>query len=68
MRVRQFDHPNLSFGWRCKICGTQADRPVTLVAIPGTEDDGIVEAEQIHVECYELVTKMSASSAEGETR
>lgn len=67
--MRTFDHPNISHGWRCPVCMTQADKPVTLAAIPGTWEDGIVQAEQIHVECYELLIRMAAVPApEDETR
>jgi hypothetical protein len=56
--MRVFDHPNFTGGFRCRICKTSADQPVVLVPVPGTERDGIMEARQIHAECYALMQKM----------
>ena len=56
--MRVFEHPNTSHDWFCPVCRTSADFPVTLVGIPGTEDDGVMQAEQIHVACYEHIKKM----------
>lgn len=56
--MRTFDHPNYGHGFTCPICRTDADAPVTLVGIPGTEDGGIMEARQVHAECYSLTEKM----------
>lgn len=33
--------------------------PVVLAPIPSTEDDGIVEAKQVHEKCYNLVSEMN---------
>ena len=55
---RIFRHPN-PIGFRCPICGSRADAPVVLVEIPGTEDDGIVECQQVHRECFALHHKMN---------
>lgn len=60
--MRIFEHPNTSNGWKCPICKTDADQPVTLVGIPGTENGGIMQAEQVHAECYKVVLKMNASA------
>ena len=57
--MRQFDNPNMTFGFECPICRTGADRPVVLVPIPGTQDGNICEAKQVHAECYELVERMA---------
>jgi hypothetical protein len=54
---RVFDHPN-PINFLCPICKTKADRPVVLVALPGTESGNIVEAEQVHAECFRLVSDM----------
>jgi hypothetical protein len=54
---RVFDHPNMT-NFECPVCRTSKDAPVVLVPIPGTEDDGICEAKQIHKECFDLVLKM----------
>jgi hypothetical protein len=39
------------------VCKTAKDCETVLVAIPGTEDDGICEARQVHKRCYDLVTE-----------
>lgn len=52
--MRVFEHPNMSNDWVCPICRFPVDHPVVLVKIFGTEDDGIVEAEQVHVHCLDL--------------
>ena len=60
MDRRVFDHPNMSTGFECPICHTSADAPVVLVGIPGTEDDGVMEARQVHKECFDLVMRMAS--------
>ena len=57
--MKVFDHPNLSHGWKCPICKTSADQPVTLVGIPGTGEGNIMEAQQVHAECFKVVMKMN---------
>lgn len=52
--MRVFKHPNLTNGWRCPICNTNDDKPVTLIGITGTENGNIIQAEQFHVDCLEL--------------
>jgi hypothetical protein len=37
---------------------TSADFPVVLVPIPGTQKGNIVEARQVHADCYRLTCKM----------
>lgn len=50
--MRSFDHPNYDGkGFICPICRTDRDEKVTLVPIPGTEDGGVCEAEQVHISC-----------------
>jgi hypothetical protein len=51
--MRTFKHFNQS-GAPCPICGTVDDKPPVLVPIYGTEDDGICEALQIHLDCINL--------------
>ena len=51
--MRPFDHPNMT-NFECPICHTADDKPVVLVGIDGTEDGGIMQAEQVHIECIEL--------------
>ena len=54
--MKIFKEPNLSNPtWRCPICGTRNVEPVTLIPKYGTEKDGNVEAEQVHVSCLQLV-------------
>jgi hypothetical protein len=56
--MRTFDHPNYTGGFTCPVCKTDADLPVTLIGIPGTEDGNIMRAEQVHAECAELLDRM----------
>ena len=49
-----FETPNRSGTWRCPICGTNKDSPVTLIPIEGTLKGRIMEAVQIHIECLDL--------------
>jgi hypothetical protein len=53
-----FEHPNMEGGFQCPLCKASKDAPVVLVGIPGTEVDGIIEANQVHSECYALFCKM----------
>jgi len=61
--MRAFEHPNMT-NFKCPICLTTADRPVVLVGIPGTEDGNVIEAKQVHAECYRLFKKMKEAEAE----
>ena len=54
---RFFDKPNLSNDWKCPICRTNKESPVILVAVPGTQDGNLCEAQQIHAECANIVAK-----------
>jgi len=56
--MREFEHPNMT-NFKCPICKTAKDAPVVLVGIPGTEDGNIMEAAQVHSECYKLSCKMN---------
>ena len=51
--MKIFDHPNME-GFKCPVCNTNEDKPVTLVSIDGTDYKGIVEAIQVHAECLDL--------------
>ena len=57
--MREFEHFSTVSGAVCPVCKTAADAPTYLIPMPGTEDDGIVEAKQMHVECFNLVMRMS---------
>lgn len=39
----------------CPVCQTNREMPVVLIPIPGTEDDGLIEAKQVHKECYDNI-------------
>jgi len=52
--MKIFDHPNLT-DFKCSICGTNDDKPVTLIGISGSEDGHTMRAEQIHVDCIDLI-------------
>ena len=58
--MRVFDHFSPAFGALCPVCKTAADRPTVLVPIPGTEDNGICQARQVHKQCFDLVAEMEA--------
>jgi len=51
--MRVFEHPNM-VNFVCPICNTNDDKPIVLIAVDGTEDDGIVEAKQYHLDCIQL--------------
>lgn len=53
--MRIFEHPNIGFGWKCPICGTNEDKPVTLVPIHGTRKCKIMRAAQFHIDCLDPV-------------
>jgi len=53
--MRTFKEPNLTNDWKCPICNKADKKEVVLIGIAGTEDDGIVEAEQIHLNCISLI-------------
>lgn len=55
--MRQFEHPSMD-NFCCPICKTNKDAPVVLVGIPGTEEDNIIECNQVHAECYKVYAKM----------
>lgn len=52
--MRVFNHPNTEGDWKCPVCGTDADSPVTLVPIAATGSGNTREAFQVHVGCLEL--------------
>lgn len=53
--MRVFPRPNKKYGWRCPICNTDEDGEVVLIRIAGTEDGNNAEAEQVHLDCLDLV-------------
>jgi hypothetical protein len=56
--MREFKHPNMTT-FTCPVCKSNKDLPVVLVPIDGTENDGCVEAKQVHSICYEHVCSMN---------
>ncbi len=52
--MRVFEHPNLE-NFKCPICGTSDDKPVTLIGINGTQEGFNIEANQYHIDCIELI-------------
>lgn len=49
--MKIFEHPNTSDNWVCPICKTNADKQVTLIALPQKSNELVVQAEQFHVHC-----------------
>ena len=51
--MRVFQSPNYGpdNSWTCPLCNQSTNKPVVLVPIKGTEDDGNVQAQQIHYQC-----------------
>ena len=64
--IRIFNKPNLSNDWKCPVCKTNKENKVVLVPIPGTEDDGIVEAQQIHLDCMAMVAQIYVAVMRGQ--
>lgn len=58
--MRVFEHGNWANGEVCPICKTANDLPVVLVPIPGTEDGNLVQAQQMHKKCFDLIVEMNA--------
>lgn len=54
--MRIFEHPNITGGFSCPICGTGEDKEVVFISISGTERDHIAEARQYHLDCIELTS------------
>ena len=40
--MKIFNHPNTENNWKCPICHTNDDKPVTLIGIIGTEEGSIM--------------------------
>jgi hypothetical protein len=53
--MRIFNHPAITDDWKCPICNTNEDKPVTLIAISGTRQGNNMRAEQFHVDCLNLI-------------
>jgi hypothetical protein len=59
--MRVFEGFNESKGKVCPVCKSAKNAPTVLVPIPGTDDGGNVECNQVHKECFDLVVKMNES-------
>lgn len=53
--MKIFEHPNTNGNWLCPICKTNENKPVILIGIDDTIDGNIMQAEQFHVDCIELM-------------
>lgn len=65
--MRSFPLPNLCNNWKCPICGKNTEEPVVLIPIEGTEEEGLMQAEQFHVSCINLVYRKPSSSVSSAT-
>lgn len=54
--MRVFEHPNVTGGFACPICGTGENKPVVLIGTAGTKEGHIMEARQYHLDCIELTS------------
>lgn len=59
-----FEQFNQSNGAICPVCKTNKNTLTVLVPIPGTEDCGIVQCNQVHKKCYDLIIEMNSDSIE----
>lgn len=50
--MKIFEHINKKD--TCLVCCTSEDKPVTLIGVVGTEEDHIIQAKQVHVDCINL--------------
>ena len=48
-----YEHPNM-LNFCCPICGTNEDKPVTIIPIAGKNNELTYEARQYHVDCIRL--------------
>jgi len=53
--MKVFEKPNLGGGWKCPICGTNKNKKVVMVGVVGTQEGYNIQAEQIHLECLNLM-------------
>ena len=53
--MRIFKEPNLSGDWKCPICEKSDKKEVVLIGVRGTEDGNKMQAEQIHLDCIDLI-------------
>lgn len=60
--MRTFKHFDSGYSNVCPICKTAKDCETVLIPIPGTEDGGICEAQQMHKKCLDLLVEMVTSA------
>ena len=53
--MRIFEEPNLGNNWKCPVCGTDNKEKVVLIGVSGTEKGNNMRAEQIHLNCINLL-------------
>ena len=53
--MRVFKEPNTRNDWKCPVCKTAEKKEVVLIGIVGSWKDNIMEAEQIHLDCIDLL-------------
>lgn len=53
--MKIFQHANLEGKNTCLICEKAKDKPVVLIGISGTEKGNNMQANQVHVDCLELL-------------
>lgn len=54
MKLKSFEHFNQTTKDPCPICKTKNDERTVLIGVDGTEDEGIMEAIQVHLNCIDL--------------
>jgi hypothetical protein len=53
--MKVFDHPDM-LNFKCPICGKSDDKPIVLIGKQETADENIMEADQFHLECLDLIS------------
>lgn len=54
--MKVFKEPNYKDGFMCPICNTDKKAPVILIGKAETEEDGQLDAFQVHLECLNLIS------------
>ena len=56
--MRTFKHFNQETPC-CPVCQTKNDKPAVLIPIPGTEKGNIMQAEQVHKDCWDRIIALT---------
>jgi len=57
--VKIFEHfPQTAI---CRVCGTAADKPCTLIGIEGTQEGLTIECVPVHIDCIDLYCQPNTS-------